>query len=307
MTGATPPRWIGRRSTVGAGQRRRRLGRHRARARRGFDLRRPAPAATSASAASGWRDRRAPARALSPAALRLPPPVRRLGGLDRLFRLAVLADAEQPLLQFAVGREPRRLHDSVDAAIDHDRDFFRDRGGHADILLDDEDADVSLLADPEQHLLDLLDDDRRKALGRLVHDQEPGIEQQRARNGEHLLLAARKLVAAVAAPLRQPRERLVDARDRPLSAAVAAGETQMLVDRQAMATTACPAAHSRAQAWRSRPGCGRRALRRANRIEPLAAGMSPTIALHSVVLPMPLRPTSERMPCSSLRSTPCKA
>ena len=30
------------------------------------------------------------------------------------------------------------------------------------------------------------------------------------------------------------------------------------------------------------------------RMEPLAAGMSPTIVLHSVVLPMPLRPTSDK-------------
>ena len=36
-----------------------------------------------------------------------------------------------------------------------------------------------------------------------------------------------------------------------------------------------------------------------NRIDPLAAGSRPTIALHRVVLPMPLRPTSDSTPCSS--------
>ena len=84
----------------------------------------------------------------------------------------MLADAEQPLLQFAIGFEPRRFHQPVDPAVDHDRDFFGDRGRDADILLDDEDADIAFLAEIEQNLLDLLDDHRRKAFGRLVHDQQ---------------------------------------------------------------------------------------------------------------------------------------
>ena len=41
-----------------------------------------------------------------------------------------------------------------------------------------------------------------------------------------------------------------------------------------------------------------------NRIEPLAAGISPMIALHSVVLPMPLRPTSESTPCRERQIDP---
>ena len=113
----------------------------------------------------------------------------------------MLADAEQPLLQFAIGFEPRRLHQPVDPAVDHDRDFFGHRGRDADILLDDEHADIALLAETEQDLLDLLDDHRREALGRLVHDEKVRIEQQRARNRQHLLLAAGKLIAAVASPL----------------------------------------------------------------------------------------------------------
>ena len=43
------------------------------------------------------------------------------------------------------------------------------------------------------------------------------------------------------------------------------------------------------------------------RIEPLEARTSPMMALHSVVLPMPLRPTTDRAPCRSVRSTPCSA
>ena len=43
------------------------------------------------------------------------------------------------------------------------------------------------------------------------------IEQERARNGEHLLLAAGKLIAAIVAPLGQPRKGFVDARNRPIA------------------------------------------------------------------------------------------
>ena len=38
-------------------------------------------------------------------------------------RLGVAADAEQALLQIAVGGKPRGVDDAVDAAVDHDRDF----------------------------------------------------------------------------------------------------------------------------------------------------------------------------------------
>ena len=58
----------------------------------------------------------------------------------------------------------------------------------------------------------LLDDRRREALGRLVHDQQPRVEQQRAADREHLLLAAGELRAAVPAALGEAREQLVDAR-----------------------------------------------------------------------------------------------
>ena len=70
-----------------------------------------------------------------------------------------------------------------------------------------------------QHLLDLGDDDRREPLGRLVHDQELRIGEQRAGDREHLLLAAGELAAAIVLALGQPRKGLVDALDRPGAAA----------------------------------------------------------------------------------------
>ena len=61
----------------------------------------------------------------------------------------------------------------------------------------------------------LLDDDRREALERLVEQQQRRIGHQRARDRQHLLLAAGELVAHVAAPLGEAREQLVDRRQGP--------------------------------------------------------------------------------------------
>ena len=168
----------------------------------------------------------------------------------------MLADAQKSLLEFAVRFEPRRFHDPVDPAVDHDRDFFGDSGRDADVLLDNEHADFALFAEIDQNLLDLLDDDRRQTLGRLVHDEELRVEQERARNGEHLLLAAGKLVAAIVAPFGEPRKGFVDARDRPLPA-VAAGEPQMFVDGDRGPQPPALRHVAEPHAGRSRPACGR--------------------------------------------------
>ena len=142
---------------------------------------------------------------------------------------AVAADAEEALLEIPIGGERRRVHDPVDAAVDHDRDVLRHRGGHSDVLLDDEDRDLPLLADPDQHVLDLLHDDRRESLGRLVHHQQARVEQQRARDREHLLLAARELAAAARMPFLESRKRVVDALARPPAAGAALAQPQVLV------------------------------------------------------------------------------
>ena len=59
-----------------------------------------------------------------------------------------------------------------------------------------------------------------------------GLVEQRARDREHLLLAAGELAAAMVLALGQPRERLVDALDRPGAAPHAGGKLQMLVDAE---------------------------------------------------------------------------
>ena len=72
-----------------------------------------------------------------------------------------------------------------------------------------------------------------RPFGRLVHDQQPGLEQQGAADRQHLLLAARELAAAILLALGQARKELIDARDGPRpSAARALRQAQMLVDRE---------------------------------------------------------------------------
>ena len=100
-------------------------------------------------------------------------------------------------MQVAVGGKTRGFNEAIDAAIDHDCDVFGDRRRHPDVLLDDEHRNVTLLAQAHQHLLDLGNDDGCKPFGRLIHDQEARIGHQRARDRQHLLLAAGELGASV--------------------------------------------------------------------------------------------------------------
>ncbi len=55
-----------------------------------------------------------------------------------------------------------------------------------------------------------LDDDRREAFERLVEQQQRRVGHQRARDRQHLLLAAGQLIAHVAAPFLDAREQVVD-------------------------------------------------------------------------------------------------
>ena len=71
---------------------------------------------------------------------------------------------------------------------------------------------------------------RREPLERLVEQEKPRIEHQRAADREHLLLAARKLRAEVRAPLAEPREELVHARRRP--AAGTRDRREIFLDRE---------------------------------------------------------------------------
>src|SRR5881296_853062 len=74
------------------------------------------------------------------------------------------------------------------------------------VLLDDEDGEALLLVEPAHELEELLDDDGREAERGLVEEEEPRPRQARARDREHLLLAAREGPGLLVAPLAQPGE-----------------------------------------------------------------------------------------------------
>ena len=107
--------------------------------------------------------------------------------------MPVAADAEQALLQVAIGGQLARIDQPVDAAVDDDGDGLGHGGGNADVLLDDEHGDLAVLDETNQDVVDLRHDHGRQALGRLVHQQQTRIEQEGTRDGQHLLLSAGEL------------------------------------------------------------------------------------------------------------------
>src|SRR6266849_7107927 len=87
-----------------------------------------------------------------------------------------------------------------DLSVLHDVIAVRDGRGEVKILLDQENGEA-LRLERADGLADLLDDDRRETLGRLVEQQEPGAGAQDAGDRQHLLLAAGELGALAAQAL----------------------------------------------------------------------------------------------------------
>ena len=101
-----------------------------------------------------------------------------------------------------------------DAVVEH-IGVVGDFEAHARILLDQQHRNalgLRICCDDAEHLAH---DQRRQPLRRLVENQELGIEQQRAGDRQHFLLAAGKLTAAIELALGEAREQLVDALDGP--------------------------------------------------------------------------------------------
>ena len=67
---------------------------------------------------------------------------------------------------------------------------------------------------------DLARDQRRESFGRLVENQQVGIGQERAADRQHLLLAARQLIAAVTKARGEPRKYREHALLRPVAAPI---------------------------------------------------------------------------------------
>ncbi len=93
------------------------------------------------------------------------------------------------------------MHDDVAAVGDADRlmeILLRHKHGEPELVLQVADGGDGLR-----------DQQRREAHGRLIHQQQAGRRHQRARDRQHLLLAARHGARKLPAPLLQNRKRLV--------------------------------------------------------------------------------------------------
>ena len=131
---------------------------------------------------------------------------------------------------------------------------LRDREREARVLLDDEHRQAVLAVQVAEDLEQLLRDDRCEAERRFVEQHQPRAAHQRARDREHLLLAAAHAPRLLTAPVGEPRERRVPAfhvgrrrRDRARRTRRAVGS------RRRSARRACRALAARARCRRARP------------------------------------------------------
>src|SRR5438132_1035208 len=79
------------------------------------------------------------------------------------------------------------------------------------VLLDQEYGQIVLAIELPDGIENLSRDQRRKAQGRLIKQQKTRSAHQRARNRQHLLLAARQRPATLSNPLFQARKKSEDA------------------------------------------------------------------------------------------------
>jgi hypothetical protein len=122
----------------------------------------------------------------------------------------------------------------ADLALLQDVDAVGERHHELQVLLGQHDREARGL-ELGDALAQLLDDQWRQALRRLVEQQELGIAHQRAGDGQHLLLAAGQHAAAAVADLGQvgkEREHLLLAPGRAAVGADAAGDIEILPHRE---------------------------------------------------------------------------
>src|SRR5262245_14129217 len=109
------------------------------------------------------------------------------------------------------------LAQALGAAVEHDAAVLEHIAvvgnieGKARALLDQEDGEAELAADPDQPMQQVLHNDRRQAERELVDQQERGAADERTGDRQHLPLAARQEAADAAPEIGEPREELIDA------------------------------------------------------------------------------------------------
>src|SRR5215472_10983945 len=121
-------------------------------------------------------------------------------------------------LDLLVGEELRGAGRVDDLATAQDVGAVGHGESEGEVLLHEEDGQ-SLALELADHPPHVAHEKGGQPLRGLVEEEEVGIAHERAPDGQHLLLAARELVRAVAPPLAQPGEELVHALQAPAPAA----------------------------------------------------------------------------------------
>jgi hypothetical protein len=119
--------------------------------------------------------------------------------------LAAGVEAEVELFHVVVFQELHRVTVHHQLAGLHDVAVVCDGEGHLGILLDEQ-YRGPLLVDLDDHVADLLDEERGQPEGRLVEDEELGVLHEGPPNRQHLLLATGQVAGGGGLPLLEPRE-----------------------------------------------------------------------------------------------------
>ena len=168
------------------------------------------------------------------------------------------------------------------------------------------------LAQLLERVEDEVDHDRREPERRLVEEQQPRAREQRARDRELLLLAARERRRRSAVVRSQDREALEDAlrgraaaSSRSLRAVVPSWRFSATVSVPKMCRPSGTSASPRRTIF---SGLAPTSDSPSKRIEPPAGATSPKIAESVVVLPAPFGPmTPTTSPSSTWSEIPCSA
>src|SRR5690348_3111194 len=119
-----------------------------------------------------------------------------------------------------------------DVPVVDDVDALGERQRRRQILFDQHDG-LAGSGKIAAHFHEVADDDGREPFEGFVEQQYLRIAHQRAGNRQHLLLTAGKIGSAVAAPLSQPGEHVVDALERPALRGSQAGDNKVFLDIEA--------------------------------------------------------------------------
>src|SRR5438093_4178380 len=145
---------------------------------------------------------------------------------------ALMSHPQVARLDLFVAQELVRAGLVDDLALAHEIDVVGDAEGEGEVLLHEQDGGPPGL-EPAQDASELSHQERREPLRGLVHQENVGVAHQRPPAGEHLLLAAGELVAAVPEALAQPREEPEHPIEAPAGAVAGAlADLEMLADTE---------------------------------------------------------------------------